>query len=73
MKEVICAAVDCKYNDENNQCLAENVILNEHYLHTKHEGLKHCWTCLQYKQSDRAKELEEKFADLLYKVNHGHI
>lgn len=69
--KVYCAAIECKYHADDNRCTADKLILNEHFVHTKHEGQQQYWTCLQFRQSDRAKEIEERCNDLMHRVEMG--
>lgn len=59
MTRIKCGAVECKFNNNKNECTANSIVLNEGYYHTMNEGVKQIWTCKQYEQSDSAKRLEE--------------
>ena len=62
---IICAAVDCKHNSENNRCKLDKVTLSDHYIHTVYEGRQHFLRCKQYEKSEETKRMEEKFMKLL--------
>ena len=62
MTKIVCAAVGCKYNDDDNVCTAPKVAMSEHSIMTLYDGRQHFWKCKQYKQSDLAKRLSESFA-----------
>lgn len=63
--EIICAAVDCKHNSENNRCKLDKVTLSDHYIHTVNEGLQHFWRCKQYEESEESKHLLELFLNTI--------
>ena len=67
MTEITCASLDCSHIDDRNCCLLNKIDLNEHYIHTAHEGLRHFWTCKMYEKSERAKRLEKMFMECLRK------
>ena len=52
MPKVICAAVDCKYNDDKNCCTAKEICMSDHYIMTVWEGRQHFHRCEQYEMSD---------------------
>lgn len=62
--EVICAAVDCKYNNDKNICTAKRVRLNTSSVMTIWNGREEFWKCGTFEKSQEAQELEaaiEKF------------
>lgn len=58
MPKIVCAAIDCAYNDDNRCCTAKKVSLNEGHWHTRHEGFKQFWICKNFKKSVDAKRME---------------
>ena len=59
MAKVVCASIECRYNDENNFCTRDEIILSDHSLHTVWEGVQHLWRCKCYEESDEAKRIKE--------------
>ena len=58
MARVTCAEITCEYNFEN-RCTRAEVNFAAGHRHTVHEGFMHVWTCRNYKESERAKEIRE--------------
>lgn len=50
MSKITCAAIDCKYIDDNHRCKSKEIHLSEQYINTVHEGMRHFWTCKMYEQ-----------------------
>ena len=61
MKKVTCAAIDCKYNNDNYKCEFNGITLSECWRHTLNEGYQQFWKCKNYEQSEEAKLLIEQF------------
>jgi hypothetical protein len=65
MPKVICAAVECIWNDVNNRCRAKEINLQDNYIMTLYEGRQHFNKCRNYEMSEESKrimnELKEKF------------
>ena len=57
MPKVVCAAVDCKFSNDRNECTAKRIVLSNGNIMTMHEGRKDIWVCAQYELSDRAKQI----------------
>ena len=55
MAKVICAAVECRWNDDY-RCRAKGISLRDGHVHTRHQGYKHIWECKQFEMSEQAKE-----------------
>lgn len=68
MPNIKCAAVECKYNSEDNYCTAdETVILTAHSVMTVWNGRQDFWKCKNFAVSDEYREIEEKFEEWVKK------
>lgn len=52
MTKIICAAVECKYNSDENVCTAKTITLGENFVHTVHQGQRQFWGCHRFEQSE---------------------
>ena len=67
MPKVICAYPECKYNNDNNECTAEKILLNSGNIMTVWEGRKDVWICQQHELTEEAKRLQAIFEYLVMK------
>lgn len=58
MAKVVCAACECKYND-NSICVAKEINLSQGNIMTVREGRQDVWWCRMFEMSDFAKEIDE--------------
>ena len=65
MTDVVCASLDCKYNDENHFCTMDEISLSDHFIHTVWDGVQHLWRCKCYEESDVAKQIKELLMEAL--------
>ena len=65
MTKIVCAAVGCKYNDDDNVCTAPKVAMSEHSIMTLYDGRQHFWKCKQYEESGFSKAIKEQFAEMM--------
>lgn len=57
--KIACAAVDCEYNNDKNECTAAKVELSDHYIMTLWEGRQHFNRCKTYKESRQSSEFRK--------------
>jgi len=69
MSKVYCAAVECEFLNDDNQCTRDEINLSEGYYHTMNEGVKHVWICKYYKQGERAKDIEAFIQEAMRRRN----
>lgn len=68
MPNIKCAAVECKYNSNNNYCTAdETVMLTAHSVMTVWDGRQDFWKCKNFVLSDECREIAEKFEEWIKK------
>ena len=65
MTKIVCAAVGCKYNDDDNVCTAPKVAMSEHSIMTLYDGRQQFWKCKQYEESEISKYVTEQFKKLI--------
>lgn len=65
MTGVVCAAVDCRYNNDRNRCTAKKVELSWSSVMTLWEGRQEFFRCKQYEKSAEAVELEKKLSEFM--------
>ena len=58
MGKVVCAAIECKYN-EDNVCTKEEINLSSGNIATVHQGRQDVWWCRMFELSDFAKKINE--------------
>lgn len=68
MPKIKCAAVECKYNSNNNYCTADKtVMLTAHSVMTVWDGRQDFWKCKNFVMSDECREIAEKFEEWMKK------
>ena len=71
MASVYCAAIDCKHNNKN-KCSLKKIRLNEGHVHTRCQGFKQIWECLEYEQSEESKKMDAIVRWLMHKDGDGN-
>lgn len=62
MPRIKCATVECKYNNEASHCTYKGeLLLNDCFVSTVHDGRQHYHRCKMYEKSEWAQELEDNF------------
>lgn len=56
---VICAAIDCKYHNDNNVCLAKRILLNFSSVMTVWNGRQEFLKCRTFEKSSEAQDIED--------------
>ena len=64
MTKVLCATIDCKYNNDY-VCAKKEINLSDHLIHTMYEGVQNLWRCKQFEKSDEARRIEKMWKELL--------
>jgi len=64
MPKIICASVECRFNNDKNECTAKTVLLGAGNILTVWEGRKDVWNCQQFELSEESKRLLESFEAL---------
>ncbi len=68
MAKVWCAAIECKYN-KNNQCRAKEINLSDGHVHTVNQGYMQYWKCQSFEESNEAKEIKKLIGGAMRKEN----
>lgn len=71
--KIYCAADDCEFWNDKRQCTSDKVYLSDNSVMTAWDGRKRFNKCLTYQKSERAKELEKKFAGLLEAMQNASV
>lgn len=71
MPKVICACPECKYNNDNNECTAEKILLSSGNIMTVWEGRKDVWVCQQFEMSEESKRIANMFENMMKEKQHG--
>lgn len=69
MTQITCACFDCKFCDENAQCIATEIKITSGNISTMWEGRQDVWWCKSFEKSDEAKAYEQKVALWLKGLN----
>ena len=77
MTKIICASVDCKYNNDKNVCTAKKVSMSWQSVMTVYEGRQEYLRCNQYEMDEFSKQIHEEMQKYMkLKVgrerNHGN-
>lgn len=71
--KITCAASDCVFCNDKFRCTADKVQLAENDIMTMWDGRQRYNRCLTYQKSERAKQFENAFKDLVEMMKNGPL